>query len=112
MGQFPVKVEIFGSPEFEKRLEKDRTHIFSQSPKISLEIASILIIMTSQYFTMRIFEPYSSNCMIFGSLESREQPSQHFSRFGNVRQIFTEKLKKAVAFSLTVFFSGQNFKMH
>ena len=50
-GQLPVKVEIFGSPEFEKRLEKDITHIFSQSPKISSPVESIRIIMTSQHFT-------------------------------------------------------------
>ena len=107
-GQLPVKVEIFGSPECEKRLEKDITHIFSQSPKISSPVESIRIIMTSQHFTScKCCEYLSHTVEIAWFLAVWNHVNNNlsiFSRFGNVRQIFTEKLKKIVAFSLTVFF--------
>lgn len=50
-GQLPVKVENLWKPSIWKKTWERHNPYFSQSPKISLEVASILIIMTSQYFT-------------------------------------------------------------
>lgn len=113
-GQLPVKVENLWKPRiWKKTWERHNPHFFSKSKDFtrSREYSDYNDISAFHQLQMlRRFEPYSSNRMIFGSLESREQQSQHFFQVWQRSPNLHRKIEKSRGFQPDCFFFGTKFQ--